>query len=190
MSRRQLKSAARLSDTQLARAENFRSLLINYSPYHGDEQETWAKIINGMSALELTNLSRQYRVVLETWYDSSAMVSMLSQDIVKRIQHIGRVDLQHARTALFGAAKVPTTSAKRLDQLIRAEEAYKIRRSQGGTLTRPEKAMVLRDITDVDILERTGYAPVTRRSKKRGFRKQNRHKWFSDPKQFKEGSNI
>lgn len=175
--KRQLKSAARLTEVQKNRAENFRSLLLNYAPYTGPEKDSWDKIVRGLSALELTNLSRQYKVVLETWYYSNAVVSMLSQDIVKRIQHIGRVDLQHARKALFGASAVPTTSARRLAQMIQAEDAYKIRRAAGGKLSRQEKTMVLRDIADTDILRRTGYAPVTKRSKARGHRKANRRKW-------------
>lgn len=85
---RQVKS--RLTGTQPHKAEVFRGLLLDYNQLEGKEKQLFEQFVNSLTQVELTNLSRQYRAPLETYYDSQGVTTLLAQDLLKRVQHLIR----------------------------------------------------------------------------------------------------
>lgn len=118
---------SRINASQKNRAEHFRALLSDakYHGLHGTEAAQFEAFVNGLSTVELTNLSRQYRAPLEVYYDSQGVTEMIAADVMRRVKHLirqqaGNVAAAKAKAAVFAPDKRRDVSTP----LAKVTEAY------------------------------------------------------------------
>lgn len=68
------------------KAENLRYALLNNHGLQGQEAALFEQAVRNMSPADITNLSKMYRNVLETWKDSSGYFEAISGELVQRIK--------------------------------------------------------------------------------------------------------
>lgn len=131
---------SRITASQANRAEHFR-LLLSDAKYHGlrgQEAASFEAFVAGMSQVELTNLSRQYRAPLEVYYDSQGVTAMIASDVMRRVKHLIRQQ----------AANV---SAAKINQEIFKED------------TRRDTSSTLAKVTEAYFTYRNSYAAASER---------------------------
>lgn len=118
---------SRINASQANRAEHFRVLLSDakYHGLRGTEAAQFEAFVNGLSTVELTNLSRQYRAPLEVYYDSQGVTEMIAADVMRRVKHLirqqaGNVATAKAKAAVFAPDKRRDVSTP----LAKVTEAY------------------------------------------------------------------
>ena len=68
------------------KAENLRYALLNNHGLKGTDAALFEDTVKKMSPADLTNLSKMYKNVLETWKDSSGYFEAISGEVVQRIK--------------------------------------------------------------------------------------------------------
>lgn len=116
---------SRINASQANRAEHFRVLLSDakYHGLQGTEAAQFEAFVNGLSTVELTNLSRQYRAPLEVYYDSQGVTEMIAADVMRRVKHLIRQqagNVAAAKAAVFAPDKRRDVSTA----LAKVTEAY------------------------------------------------------------------
>lgn len=86
MSRKTNRAVKRINQAQADKAERFRFLLTEYNTLTGKEREFFNNFVDNLDTVQLTNLARQYRAPLETYYDSQGVTTILAHDVLKRVQ--------------------------------------------------------------------------------------------------------
>lgn len=118
---------SRINASQANKAEHFRVLLSDakYHGLRGTEAARFEAFVAGLSTVELTNLSRQYRAPLEVYYDSQGVTEMIAADVMRRVKHLirqqsGNVAAAAAKAAVFAPDKRRDVSTP----LAKVTEAY------------------------------------------------------------------
>lgn len=125
-----------LNPAQQHRAETFRLLLLDHHGLKGKDKDVFERIVNNLSQHQLTNISRQYRRALESWYDSNGVSTIIAQDLLNRIRQLGRATLSNA-------VKEIQTGGTKL----------------GANVARLAKQNNLGDIEREEIIKKLGYRP-------------------------------
>ena len=147
--RRNIKQAR---GSQISRAENLRDMLLNHHNLTGREAKKFENIVKGMSATDLTNLSRQYHGILEVWQDSDGVSAAISQDFIKRVMAIQGGRLKSA---------VQTV-------LNRKDGGTKLNRKIGDYISPRKTGANLYDTPREETLEHLGLNPKKRSVKREG----------------------
>lgn len=131
-----LSGKRKLSATQQHRAETFRLMLLEHHGLSGRDKQVFENIVNNLTQHQLTNISRQYRKALETWYDSNGVTTVIAQDLLNRIRQLGRATLSNA-------VKEIQTGGTKL----------------GANVARIARQNNLGDIEREEIIKKVGYKP-------------------------------
>lgn len=161
-SKRQIK---KVTQAQAHRAENFRLMLLEHNNLTGADKIRFENFVANMTQAQLINLSRQYRTVLEVWYDSDGVSSAISQDVMKRVQHL-------ARRTVKSMTRTIMENPQRTDINRRFRNAVRrYAREQGvqnvNSLSITESRRILQEVAEQRVLNETGYKPLKRKKGKK-----------------------
>lgn len=102
MARKTNRQVKKINASQQHKAEVFRLMLLEPRNHGltGKDKQAFEGFIAGLSSVELTNLSRQYRAPLETYYDSQGVTTLIAQDLMRRVQHLIRQQARNVASAM------------------------------------------------------------------------------------------